>query len=144
MNKIILMGRLTAAPELKTTQSGTEVVSFTLAVNRAYIPKGQQKQTDFIPCVAWRKTAEFICKYFSKGDMLALEGKLQSRKYEDKQGNQRTAYEVALDHAYFCGGKSSKSQQNDLPPDSWADYEEAKDLNDDSLRSSEWDGLLPF
>lgn len=107
MNVVTLMGRLTATPELKTTQTGVSVTSFTLAVDRAYTPKGEEKQTDFIPCVAWRGTADFITKYFSKGSKLAVKGELQQRNYTAKDGNNRTVYEVIVDNAYFCETKQA-------------------------------------
>lgn len=105
LNKIILMGRLVADPELKYTPNNVAVASFRIASERNYTPQGQERQADFISCVAWRQTGEFISKYFSKGRMIALEGSLQSRNYEDKTGAKRTAYEVIVDHAYpggFC------------------------------------------
>ena len=94
MNNISLVGRLTADPELKQTQSGISVTSFSIAVDRP----GSKDTTDFLPCVAWRQTAEFVCKYFRKGQRIGLIGKLTSRKYEDKNGNPRTAYELSLIH----------------------------------------------
>ncbi len=105
MNTICLMGRLTADPELKTTQNGNSVISFSLAVDRAYTPKDQERQTDFIRCVAWRGTAEFIGKYFRKGQRMALTGSLQSRKYTDNDGNNRTVFEVIADQAFFAESK---------------------------------------
>ena len=106
MNTICLMGRLTADPELRSTQSGVAVTSFTLAVERDYTPKGQDKQADFIPVVAWRQTAEFVCRYFRKGQRIALQGSLQSRSYTDKDGNKRTAYEVVADNVFFAESKN--------------------------------------
>ena len=110
INTVILSGRLTAAPELKTTQSGVSVTSFTLAVDRAY-KSGEERQTDFIPCVAWRGTAEFITKYFSKGNQIAVEGSIESRKYQDKNGNNRIAYEVIVNQAHFMESKKSESEK---------------------------------
>ncbi len=112
INNVTLMGRLTAAPELKTTTGGTSVTSFTLAVDRNYTPKGEEKQTDFINIVAWRNTAEFISKYFNKGDMIAVTGEIQTRKYTDKDGNKRTAVEVVASQASFCGGKNDGNNGN--------------------------------
>ena len=94
MNIVSLLGRLTAEVELKHTENQVPVCSFTLAVDRAYTPKGQEKQTDFINIVAWRQTAELVSRYFRKGQRMALTGTLQSRRYTDKEGNNRTAYEV--------------------------------------------------
>lgn len=107
LNKVILMGRLTADPEHKQTPSGVSVTSFSVAVDRNFSGKDGTRQTDFINIVAWRQTADFICKYFSKGRMIALEGSLQSRNYEDKNGNKRTAFEVVVDQAYFADSKQS-------------------------------------
>lgn len=100
------MGRLTADPELKTTQSGISVTSFSVAVDRNYTPKGQEKQTDFINVVAWRQTAEFVTRYFHKGSMIAIEGSIQTRKYQDKNGNNRTAVEIVANNVSFCGSKA--------------------------------------
>ncbi len=112
LNTIILMGRLTADPELRTTSSGLSVSSFTVAIDRRYQRQGEDKQTDFIPVVAWRQQADFVSKYFSKGQMIAVEGSLQSRKYEDKNGNPRTAYEVVADRISFCGSKAESGGGN--------------------------------
>lgn len=109
LNRVILMGRLTADPELKQTNNGNAVTSFTLAVDRNFSSKGEEKQTDFINCVAWRKTAEFISNYFSKGRMMAIEGSLQVRNYEDKNGNKRQAVEVIVDQAYFADSKNASA-----------------------------------
>ena len=106
MNTVCLMGRLTADPELRYTQTQVPVTSFTLAVDRAYQPKGQERQTDFISIVAWRSTAEFVCRYFHKGNRLALQGSLQVRQYTDKDGNKRTAYDVVADNVFFCESKA--------------------------------------
>lgn len=102
LNHIVLMGRLTADPEVKTTTNGLAVTSFTVACDRN-VGKDREKQSDFIPCVAWRQTAEFIGKYFSKGSLIAVEGSLQSRKYTDKEGKNRVSYEVLVDRSHFTG-----------------------------------------
>lgn len=107
LNSIIIMGRMCNDPELKTTQNGVSVTSFNVAVDRPYQKSGQEKETDFIPCVAWRNTAEFICKYFHKGSMICIQGSLTTRKYTDKSGQQRTAYEILTDHAHFTGEKKT-------------------------------------
>lgn len=133
MNNVSLMGRLTQNPELKTTQNGTRVTSFSLAVDRKYTPKGQERKTDFITCVAWRVSAEFISKWFRKGDMIGITGEIQTRNYEDKNGNKRTAVEVVIDNAYFCG-KKNESQQTEQPTFSNnSDYNEI-DYGDDDLQ----------
>lgn len=105
LNRVILMGRLTADPEHKQTPNGVSVTSFSIAVDRNFSDKSGNRQTDFINIVAWRQTADFVCKYFAKGRMIALEGSLQSRKYVDKQGNNRVAYEVVADQVYFADSK---------------------------------------
>ena len=106
MNSICLLGRLTADPELRTTQTGIAVTGFKVAVDRSYTPKGQEKQVDFIPVQAWRQTAEFVCKYFRKGQRIALTGSLQTRSYTDRDGNKRTAYEVVADNVFFAESKN--------------------------------------
>ena len=106
LNIAVIMGRLTAAPELRTTPNGVSVTSFSVAVDRSYSSRsGGERQSDFINVVAWRGTAEFICKYFQKGQMIAIDGSIQTRNYEDKQGNKRTAVEVVANNANFCGSK---------------------------------------
>ena len=108
LNNTTLQGRLVATPELKTTQTGLSVTSFTLAVERDYTPKGQDKVTDFIDIVAWRQTAEFVTRFFGKGDLIIVQGAIQTRSYEDKNGNKRKAFEIVADKAHFCGTKSSE------------------------------------
>lgn len=107
-NKAILVGRLTADPELKQTPNGVSVTSFSIAVNRAYTNKQTgERQTDFIDCVAWRGTAEFICRYFAKGKAILVEGSIQTRTYVDKQGQNRRAWEVVVDNAHFVESKNA-------------------------------------
>ena len=110
LNTCILMGRLTADPELRTTQTGKSVVSFSMAVERDFQQDGE-RQADFIDVVAWRGTAEFICKYFRKGQMLAIVGHIQTRTYTDKDGNKRKAVEVVADKAGFTGEKADTAAQ---------------------------------
>ena len=104
LNVVVIMGRLTAQPELRTTGTGISVSSFSVAVDRSY-QSGGERQTDFINCVAWRQNADFITKYFTKGQMIAIRGTLQQRSYTDKDGNKRTTYDVVVDQAQFCGSK---------------------------------------
>lgn len=104
LNVVVIMGRLTAQPELRTTGNGISVSSFSVAVDRSY-QSGGERQTDFINCVAWRGNADFITKYFTKGQMIAIRGTLQQRSYTDKDGNKRTTYDVVVDQAQFCGSK---------------------------------------
>ena len=109
-NKVILGGRLTADPELKQTQSGIAVVSFSVAVNRRFSKNAtQQSETDFFNVTAWRATAEFVSRYFHKGQRIALQGSLQSRKYTANDGSQRTVYEVVVDNAFFCESKGGNA-----------------------------------
>ncbi len=106
INSVIIMGRLTADPELRTTASGLSVTSFTVAVDRRFQRQGEDRQTDFISVVAWRQTADFVTRFFRKGQMIAVQGSLQVRNYEDKNGNKRTAYDVVADNVSFCGSKN--------------------------------------
>jgi len=124
MNKIILTGRLTRDPELKTTDSGIEVCNLTVAVDRR-VSKGKERQTDFIDCTAWSKTGVFVNQYFRKGDGIVLDGRLESRKYVDKDGNNRVAWGVNIDSVEFQVGKggakqdwtaeADKAEEADLP-----------------------------
>lgn len=109
LNRVVIMGRLVAEPELKTTGSGISVCSFCVAVDRNYVKQGTERQTDFINVVAWRQTAEFLCKYFAKGQLIALEGSLQSRTYQDRDGNNRSVTEVVTDNIFFTGDRREKS-----------------------------------
>lgn len=111
LNRAILMGRITKSPELKTTPNGVPVIQISIAVDRDYTPKGQEKQTDFINVVAWRGTAEFISKHFEKGQLIALAGSIQTRSYTDNQGNKRSVTEVIADQVYFCGGKNDNKKE---------------------------------
>lgn len=126
LNKIVLMGRLTADPELKYTQSNLPVTSFSLAVDRNYSPQGNEAQTDFFRCVAWRHTAEFITKYFRKGKLMALEGEMQSREWEDSNGKKQTRWEVVISNVFFCGDKSESSNDTAEIP-SWETVGNAED-----------------
>ena len=112
MNKVVLVGRLTADPELRQTQSGVATCRFTVAVNRKFADKNTgERQADFITCQAWRQTAEFVSKYFSKGKMIALEGSLRTGSYTDKNHSDVTHYttDVLVDNVEFCGGKNDGS-----------------------------------
>ena len=107
MNKILLIGRLTKDPELRYTQSGTAVASFTLAVNRSFANQNGEREADFINCVAWQKAAEFVSQYFKKGQQMALEGRLQVRSYDDNNGQRRWVTEVVTEKVEFVGSKGS-------------------------------------
>ena len=108
LNSAIIMGRLTADVELRTTPNGTSVARFTVAVERNY-KSGEERQADFINCVAWKGTADFVSTYFKKGQMIAVQGSIQTRNYEDKNGNKRNAVEIVADNVSFCGSKNETS-----------------------------------
>ena len=122
-NKVILIGRPTTDIELKTTTSGTAVTSFTLAVTRSYAKQGEERQTDFIDIVAWSGTAEFASKYVLKGQMIAVDGSLQTRTYEDKEGKKRKVVEVVAEHIYFAEGKKREDKPAFTSPDT-SDFEQ--------------------
>ena len=110
LNSVVIMGRLTSDPSMKSTPNGTPVASFRIAVDRTFQPKGQEKQTDFIDIVAWRNTAEFIGKYFRKGSMIVIQGSLQTRQYTMKDGSKRTAVEVIANEVFFGESKRDNEQ----------------------------------
>lgn len=113
LNTCAFMGRFTRSPELRYTQSGTPVAAFTLAVERDFRDGNGEKQTDFIDCVAWRNTAEFINKYFTKGSGAVVHGRLQQRRYVDRDGNNRQALEVKVEEIYFSGSKPAQEPRRD-------------------------------
>lgn len=142
LNKIIIQGRLVKDVELRQTQSGVDVCSLTLAVDRDFKDANGNKVSDFIDCVLWRKTAEFAAKYFRKGDMAIIEGSLQSRKWQDKQGNNRVSWEVQANSIYFCGGRKDGTQTAGSPVNVEADDYDA--APEPKLEEIEDDGELPF
>ena len=113
LNNIVIMGRLTRDPELRRTISGVVVSSFTLACERDFAAQGETRETDFIDIVAWRYTAEFVDKYFSKGQMAIVTGRLQIRNWQDKEGNKRRSAEILADHVYFGEAKRDKTTQGE-------------------------------
>ncbi len=117
LNRVILMGRITHDPELKQTPSGVSVLSFSVAVDRSFVKQGEERQTDFINCVAWRQQAEFISRYFGKGRMIALEGQLRSRTYDDKNGTKHYVTEVYVDNVSFTGEPKQASQRQEYGPE---------------------------
>lgn len=135
LNKVIIMGRLTAAPELKTTTSGVQVTSFCVAVDRP-ARAGEQRQADFISIVAWRGTAELICRYFGKGSPIIVEGRIQTRGYTDRSGSKRTAVEVVADSVSFCLSNSNSNTGRteqpaaQIPPASPEDFAALMDEED--------------
>ena len=117
LNNIVLMGRLTADPILRRTQTGVAVASFTLACERDFAPQGETRETDFIDIVVWRYTAEFVEKYFQKGQMAVVTGRLQIRNWEDKEGNKRRSAEILADHVYFGEAKRDSQKTTYAPED---------------------------
>ena len=138
MNKAILLGRLVKDPELRYTQSGTAVATFTLAVDRRFQKQGEERQADFINCVAWQKTAEFVANYFTKGKLMALSGSIQVRTWEDDGGHKRYATEVIAEEVYFADGKKSESAAPKAPAQT-APAQPAEDF-----KETEDDDDLPF
>lgn len=143
LNHIVIMGRLVRDPELRYTHASVPVTSFTVAVDRDYQSENGERQADFIDCSAWRATAEFISKYFRKGSMIAVSGRLQAHKWVDRDGNNRTGWAIKVDNVYFCGDKKPSSSEPEYtgPRDyasSAAEYSPAfHDI-------SEEDGEMPF
>ena len=129
------MGRLVADPELRTTNSGTEVCSFRIACDRSFVRQGEQRQADFIDIVAWKHNAGFVTKYFQKGSLIAIEGALQSRQYEDKNGNKRTAIEVVASNINFAGPKNSNQSGGSSGGSS--DYQNRVPVNQEPLETSQ-------
>ena len=134
LNRIIVMGRLTRDPELRRTNSGTAVASFTVAVDRDFKSQSGEKETDFIDVVAWRNTAEFVSKYFSKGRMAVVEGRLQLRDWTDKEGNKRRTAEIVADSVYFGDSKRdgvdapTQSEPQSKPQGGFSEIEDDGDL----------------
>lgn len=106
LNVVALMGRLARDPEMRKTPQGVSVATFTVAVDRSFVKQGEDRQADFIDIVCWRNTADFVCKYFQKGSMIALNGSIQTRTYQDKNGNNRKAFEIVADNVHFAGAKT--------------------------------------
>ena len=149
LNHITIMGRLTRDPEIRYTQSQTPVTSFTLAVDRDFGGRdGGEKQTDFIDCVAWRQTAEFVSKYFAKGSMAVVSGRLQIRDWTDREGGKRRSAEVVVDNIYF--GDSKRREGGDVRSESRPAYQSSYESVSPSMGASAFselgddDGELPF
>ena len=140
-NLVVLTGRLTADPELKTTSNGLSVTTFSIAVDRRY-RSGEERQTDFINIVAWRQSAEFITKYFKKGSLIGIEGSIQTRRYQDKNGNNRTAFEVVVNNVQFVESKrdGAAPMSDTATPASFSNA----DVNDFADLGDATDDDLPF
>lgn len=113
LNVVAIMGRLVADPELRTTPAGVNVCQFRIACDRNFARQGEQRQADFVDIVAWRAQADFVCKYFSKGSLIAINGRIQTRNYQDKNGNNRTAFAVVAENINFGGSKGTSSAKVD-------------------------------
>ena len=158
LNHIVIMGRLTRDPEVRYTQSQLPVASFTVAVDRDFGGRdGGERQTDFINCVAWRQTAEFVSKYFHKGSMAVVSGRLQIRQYQDREGNNRTASEIVVDNIYFGESKRDSNNSGSYNANSYGSqptYQQPSYSNDSAPGTSapvggfaemdDGDGELPF
>ena len=146
-NLVVLTGRLTGQPELKTTPNGVSVCTFGIAVDRAY-KKGEEKETDFLNVVAWRQTAEFVSKWFTKGSLIGIEGSIQTRKFTDKNGNNRTTFEIVANNVHFV--ESKKSTDVNVSADPLPDFaNKLNDLNNANSSSGDMfadvaDDDLPF
>ena len=147
LNHIVLMGRLTRDPELRRTAAGTAVASFTLAVDRDFTSKDSgERQTDFIDCVAWRSTGEFVSKYFTKGQQAAVTGRLQIRDWQDKEGNKRRSAEVVVDNVYFADSKRGSAPDNNtgFTTPAQSSYRAPTSGASDFAELDDDDGELPF
>lgn len=129
LNNIVIMGRLTRDPELRRTSSGVAVATFTLACERDFAAQGADKETDFVDIVAWRSTAEFVSKYFTKGRMAVVSGRLQIRNWQDKEGNKRRSAEILADHVYFGEAKRDKTTQGEPQYDPQGGFSEIEDID---------------
>ena len=133
MNKAILMGRLTKDPDIRYTQSGTAVASFTLAVNRRFVKEGEERQADFINIVAWNKTAEFVANYFKKGQQVGIIGRIQTRNYDNNEGKKVYVTEVIAEEAYFADSAKTNENKNTDDLGDMVNELDAPDINDDDL-----------
>lgn len=140
MNKVILMGRLTADPELKQTSQGVSVVRFTIAVNRKFAKEGSQR-ADFINCIAWRQTGEFIARYFRKGSMIAVDGQIQTRSWDGQDGRRQYATEIVVENAYFTGERHDDTYQ---PMPDYSNAQSQKDTSGGFENISINEDDLPF
>lgn len=133
MNKIILVGRLSKDPELRVTQSGVSVCSFSVACDRRFVKEGEERKADFINCIAWRQTGEFVSKYFAKGHRIALEGSLQTRDYTDSEGKKRYITEVIVDSVEFCQSKTENATGGNFASNTEADVDGFMPIDDEDL-----------
>lgn len=133
LNRAVLMGRLTRDPELKSTPNGVTVATFTLAVERSYAKAGAEREADFLDCVAWRRTAEFIGRYFKKGMQVAVTGRIQTRKWQDRQGQNRVSVEIVVDEAFFADSRRDTAVDR-TEPGGWQSQDVSfADLGDEDV-----------
>lgn len=134
LNCVTLMGRLVNDPDIRTTTSGKSVATFRIAVDRSFVKQGEQRQADFITIVAWESTSNFVSRYFSKGSMIAIQGRIQTRNYEDNNGNKRTAFEVVATEVSFCGSKNETNPgQNQAPTQMSGPAPDFEEIEDDDV-----------
>lgn len=146
LNVVVLTGRLVADPELRHTASDLAVTTFTIAVNRRYARTGEERQTDFIDIVAWRNNAEFVCKYFQKGSLIAIEGSIQTRTYQDKDGKNRKVFEVVANNVQFAESKR-ESGNISAPQDAFepaGNTDSYSSGSDEDFQATDTDDDLPF
>lgn len=146
LNVVVLTGRLVADPELKHTPSDIAVTTFTIAVTRRFAKAGEERQTDFIDIVAWRNTAEFVCRYFKKGQLIAIEGSIQTRTYQDKEGNKRKVFEVWANNVQFVESKKEMGNNEtfEKPVTKNIDLSAYSSGDDNDFQTIESDDDLPF
>lgn len=134
LNVVAIMGRLVADPELRTTPAGVNVCKFRIACDRNFVRQGEQRQADFVDIVAWRAQAEFVCRYFSKGSLIAIDGRIETNNYQDKNGNNRTSFAIAANNINFAGPKSTSAKPVDdggeAPPAGYRPSEPAPEYNE--------------
>ena len=145
LNQFEGMGRLVADPEVKKTNSGKEVVNFTLAIDRDYVKKGEERATDFIPCIAWEQKGKFVANNFKKGNMVAVVGQLQSNKYTDKEGKNRTSYSIQVEKVSFTGERrNSNNSSPDVSVDDKPISSDTSVPSSDGFQTMPLDDDLPF
>lgn len=144
INNVTLMGRICSDIDLRSTATGKSVANFRIAVDRSFTKQGEQRQADFITIVVWGNTADFVSKYFSKGSMIALQGSIQTRNYEDKDGNKRTAFEVVAREVSFCGGKNESNNPGKPDSSSLPEYSSTMPDFEEIGANDDYDDSLPF
>lgn len=142
VNIAVLIGRLTADPELKTTSSGVSVCRFSIAVSRNFHRDGEKPETDFINVLVWRNVAEFVCKYFSKGQMISVQGRIQTRKFKDKNGEEKTSIEISAENVDFAGPKPGTTASHNTPKEEIPKEEPQEQKGFEEITGSDDD--LPF